>query len=93
MAHYYLETESGRNGDSAWPLWGLAMSLVVAVSRLFPQLPTRFYSFTRSLPPSSIPALPSLPFLLLTSPIPTPTPNVSLFADIQSLRYRLMDSF
>lgn len=35
MAHYYLETESGRNGDSAWPLWGLAMSLVVAVSRCF----------------------------------------------------------
>lgn len=35
MAHYYLETESGRNGDSAWPLWGLAMSLVVAVSRRF----------------------------------------------------------
>ncbi|KAE8543300.1 hypothetical protein D1P53_000002 [Cryptococcus gattii VGV] len=31
MAHYYLETESGRNGDSAWPLWGLAMSLVVAM--------------------------------------------------------------
>ncbi|ODN75930.1 hypothetical protein L202_05915 [Cryptococcus amylolentus CBS 6039] len=31
MAHYYLETESGRNGDAAWPLWGLAMSLVVAM--------------------------------------------------------------
>ncbi|KAK8870138.1 hypothetical protein IAR55_000708 [Kwoniella newhampshirensis] len=27
MAHYHLETESGRNGDSAWPLWGLAMRM------------------------------------------------------------------
>nr|ODN85910.1 hypothetical protein L203_04409 [Cryptococcus depauperatus CBS 7841] len=31
MAHYLLETESGRNGDAAWPLWGLAMSLIVAM--------------------------------------------------------------
>lgn len=26
------ETEEGRNGDSAWPLWGLAMRLIQAVS-------------------------------------------------------------
>lgn len=32
MAHYHLETEKGRNGDNAWPLWGLAMRLVTAVS-------------------------------------------------------------
>lgn len=31
MAHYHLETEKGRNGDSAWPLWGLAMRLVTAM--------------------------------------------------------------
>ncbi|KLT43595.1 hypothetical protein CC85DRAFT_301200 [Cutaneotrichosporon oleaginosum] len=31
MAHYALETEKGRNGDSAWPLWGLAMRLVTAM--------------------------------------------------------------
>ncbi|WVQ83747.1 hypothetical protein IAT38_005891 [Cryptococcus sp. DSM 104549] len=31
MAHYYLETENGRNGDAAWPLWGLGMSLIVAM--------------------------------------------------------------
>ncbi|OCF42823.1 hypothetical protein I317_03300 [Kwoniella heveanensis CBS 569] len=28
MGHYHLETEEGRNGDSAWPLWGLAMRLI-----------------------------------------------------------------
>ncbi|WVQ69660.1 uncharacterized protein L199_007880 [Kwoniella botswanensis] len=28
MGHYHLETEDGRNGDSAWPLWGLAMRLI-----------------------------------------------------------------
>ncbi|OWZ37418.1 hypothetical protein C347_00109 [Cryptococcus neoformans AD2-60a] len=28
MAHFHLETEKGRNGDSAWPLWGLAMRLI-----------------------------------------------------------------
>lgn len=77
MAHYYLETESGRNGDSAWPLWGLAMSLVVAVSRLFPQLPTRFHSFAPSLLFSSVPA-PS--FLAISPPLliySAPTPNLS----------------
>lgn len=26
------ETEKGRNGDSAWPLWGIAMRLLQAVS-------------------------------------------------------------
>ncbi|WVW79032.1 hypothetical protein I302_100995 [Kwoniella bestiolae CBS 10118] len=31
MAHYLLETEKGRNGDSAWPLWGLAMRIIVAM--------------------------------------------------------------
>lgn len=31
MAHYHLETEKGRNGDSAWPLWGVAMRLVTAM--------------------------------------------------------------
>jgi hypothetical protein len=31
MGHYQLETEIGRNGDSAWPLWGLAMRLCQAV--------------------------------------------------------------
>ncbi|EJT46054.1 hypothetical protein A1Q1_05436 [Trichosporon asahii var. asahii CBS 2479] len=31
MAHYHLETEKGRSGDSAWPLWGLAMRLVTAM--------------------------------------------------------------
>ncbi|TXT11220.1 hypothetical protein VHUM_01971 [Vanrija humicola] len=31
MAHYHLETEKGRNGDAAWPLWGLAMRLVTAM--------------------------------------------------------------
>ncbi|UOH84813.1 hypothetical protein LQV05_001627 [Cryptococcus neoformans] len=28
MAHFHLETEKGRNGDSAWPFWGLAMRLI-----------------------------------------------------------------
>lgn len=32
MAHFHLETEKGRNGDSAWPLWGLAMRLIQGVS-------------------------------------------------------------
>ncbi|OCF39133.1 hypothetical protein I317_07074 [Kwoniella heveanensis CBS 569] len=31
MAHYLLETEKGRDGDSAWPLWGLAMRIIVAM--------------------------------------------------------------
>jgi hypothetical protein len=31
MAHYHLETEKGRNGDSAWPLWGLAMRIMQAM--------------------------------------------------------------
>lgn len=46
MAHYHLyvliplaavklidgrETERGRNGDSAWPLWGLAMRIIQAM--------------------------------------------------------------
>ena len=28
------ETEKGRNGDSAWPIWGLAMRIMQAVCRL-----------------------------------------------------------
>lgn len=32
MAHFHLETEKGRNGDSAWPFWGLAMRLIQGVS-------------------------------------------------------------
>ncbi|WVQ67495.1 uncharacterized protein L199_005695 [Kwoniella botswanensis] len=31
MAHYFLETERGRNGDAAWPLWGIAMRLIQAM--------------------------------------------------------------
>ncbi|WWC88880.1 uncharacterized protein L201_003795 [Kwoniella dendrophila CBS 6074] len=31
MGHYMLETEKGRNGDSAWPLWGMAMRLSQAM--------------------------------------------------------------
>ncbi len=31
MAHFVLETEKGRNGDSAWPLWGLAMRIAHAM--------------------------------------------------------------
>jgi hypothetical protein len=31
----FRATEKGRNGDSAWPLWGLAMRLLQAVSRDF----------------------------------------------------------
>ncbi|OXG79806.1 hypothetical protein C345_05536 [Cryptococcus neoformans A2-102-5] len=31
MAHYHLETDKGRNGDSAWTLWGLAMRIVQAM--------------------------------------------------------------
>lgn len=35
MAHYQLQTDRGRDGDSAWPLWGLAMRIAQAVSRSF----------------------------------------------------------
>ncbi|RSH90304.1 hypothetical protein EHS25_001638 [Saitozyma podzolica] len=31
MAHYLLGTDKGRDGDSAWPLWGLAMRLAQAM--------------------------------------------------------------
>ncbi|ORY30771.1 hypothetical protein BCR39DRAFT_598252 [Naematelia encephala] len=31
MAHCKLETNKGRNGDSAWPLWGLAMQIAQAM--------------------------------------------------------------
>ncbi|ORY26987.1 fungal-specific transcription factor domain-domain-containing protein [Naematelia encephala] len=31
MAHYYLETDESRSGDSAWPLWGLSMRLIEAM--------------------------------------------------------------
>lgn len=31
MAHYQLQTDRGRDGDSAWPLWGLAMRIAQAV--------------------------------------------------------------
>lgn len=31
VAHVHLETEGGKNGDSAWPLWGLSMRMVVAM--------------------------------------------------------------
>lgn len=31
MAHFCLETERGRNGDNAWPLWGLAMRIIQAM--------------------------------------------------------------
>ncbi|GFZ52287.1 hypothetical protein JCM24511_10060 [Saitozyma sp. JCM 24511] len=31
MAHFHLETERGRTGDSAWPLWGLAMRIIQAM--------------------------------------------------------------
>ncbi|KLT41091.1 hypothetical protein CC85DRAFT_303533 [Cutaneotrichosporon oleaginosum] len=31
MAHFHLETEEGRNGDPAWPLWGLAMRIAQAM--------------------------------------------------------------
>ncbi|OCF30850.1 hypothetical protein I317_05061 [Kwoniella heveanensis CBS 569] len=31
MGHFMLETEKGRNGDSAWPLWGMAMRLSQAM--------------------------------------------------------------
>ncbi|WVW79040.1 hypothetical protein I302_101003 [Kwoniella bestiolae CBS 10118] len=30
MAHFHLETDKGRNGDSAWTLWGLAMRIIQA---------------------------------------------------------------
>ncbi|WVR05539.1 hypothetical protein IAU60_002557 [Kwoniella sp. DSM 27419] len=31
MAHFHLETDKGRNGDSAWALWGLAMRIIQAM--------------------------------------------------------------
>nr|XP_031857529.1 uncharacterized protein CI109_007089 [Kwoniella shandongensis]KAA5524601.1 hypothetical protein CI109_007089 [Kwoniella shandongensis] len=31
MAHYHLETEQGRDGDVSWPLWGLAMRIIVSM--------------------------------------------------------------
>nr|XP_018266025.1 uncharacterized protein I303_02403 [Kwoniella dejecticola CBS 10117]OBR88183.1 hypothetical protein I303_02403 [Kwoniella dejecticola CBS 10117] len=31
MAHFHLETDKGRNGDSAWTLWGLAMRIIQAM--------------------------------------------------------------
>ncbi|KAL7422804.1 hypothetical protein Q5752_002100 [Cryptotrichosporon argae] len=31
MAHYHLETDKGRTGDAAYPLWGLAMRIIVAM--------------------------------------------------------------
>ena len=31
MAHMHLESDKGRRGDSAWPLWGLVMRLVQAM--------------------------------------------------------------
>lgn len=31
IAHVSFETESGKNGDSAWPLWGLSMRMVIAM--------------------------------------------------------------
>ncbi|GMK58988.1 hypothetical protein CspeluHIS016_0700030 [Cutaneotrichosporon spelunceum] len=31
MAHFHLETEEGKNGDPAWPLWGMAMRLAQAM--------------------------------------------------------------
>jgi hypothetical protein len=35
MAHYQLQTDRGRDGDSAWPLWGLAMRIAQAVSHVY----------------------------------------------------------
>ena len=35
----YRETEKGRNGNQAWPLWGLAMRIIVAVSDADPPKP------------------------------------------------------
>jgi hypothetical protein len=32
LGHYCLETERGRTGDAAWPLWGIASRLLIAVS-------------------------------------------------------------
>lgn len=31
MAHVHLHTEEGRDGDSAWPIWGLTMRLLIAM--------------------------------------------------------------
>lgn len=30
---YYSLTEEGSSGDSAWPLWGLSVRMIYAVSR------------------------------------------------------------
>ena len=32
MGHFYLETEKGRDGEMAWPIWGLVMRIIQAVS-------------------------------------------------------------
>lgn len=31
MAHVHLHSETGRDGDSAWPLWGLCMRILIAM--------------------------------------------------------------
>lgn len=31
MGHLLLDTERGSNGDTAWPLWGLAMRAIQAM--------------------------------------------------------------
>ena len=33
MGHFYLDMEKGRDGESAWPIWGLVMRIIQAVSR------------------------------------------------------------
>lgn len=32
MGHYHLDQEAGRDGESAWPLWGLVIRISQAVS-------------------------------------------------------------
>ena len=32
MGHFYLDMEKGRDGESAWPIWGLVMRIIQAVS-------------------------------------------------------------
>lgn len=32
LAQFSNESEEGRNGDASWPLWGLSMRLIQAVS-------------------------------------------------------------
>lgn len=32
--YYFSETEKGRNGDSAWPLWGLSMRIIQGVNTI-----------------------------------------------------------